>query len=185
METSVASRASRASSDTAASRNPVQVPSLPGLGTSWYTRGARYWLRRVFTGLLWLAVLAFVGYIVVRLYQSFRVDLPSTVRLVWDCAQVALACVALAWGWVAARRRHENALLNPPTPTETHAARRARAGRNVGLALAGRVLWLVAMPVMPAVFAYAVGEFLVVLTVRESAAEAGARRWLEKHPPGT
>ncbi|MFB7508644.1 hypothetical protein [Streptomyces broussonetiae] len=163
----------------------TRIPALPGLGTSWYKRGARYWLRRVFTGLLWLAVLAFVGCIVVRLRQSFRVDLPSTLRLVWDCAQVALACVALAWGWVTARRRHQKALLIPPTPTETRAARRARAGRNVGLALAGRILWLVVMPTMPAVFAYAIGEFLAVLTVRESAAEVGARRWLEKYSFGT
>ena len=163
----------------------TRVPFLPGLGTSWYKRGVRYWLRRIFTGLLWLALLAFLCYIVVRLYQSFRVDLPSTLRLVWDCAQVALACVALVWGWVAARRRHEKALLDPPTLTEARAARRARAGRNVGLAFAGRILWLVVMPVMPAVFAYAIGEFLVVLTVRESAAEVGARRWLEKHPSGT
>ncbi|MGN5379082.1 hypothetical protein ACQ4WX_22185 [Streptomyces lasalocidi] len=54
----------------------------------------------------------------------------------------------------------------------------------MGLALVGRILWLIVMPVMPAVFAYAIGEFLVVLTVRESAAEVGARRWLEKHPSG-
>ncbi|MES4890247.1 hypothetical protein [Streptomyces sp. NPDC096012] len=145
----------------------------------------RYWLRRVFTGLLWLALLAFLGYIVVRLYQSFRVDLSSTLRLVWDCAQVALSCVALVSGWVAGRRRHEKALLDPPTPTETRAARRTRAGRNVGLAFVARILWLVVMPVMPAVFAYAIGEFLVVLTVRESAAEVGARAWVEKHRLGS
>ncbi|MHB9858392.1 hypothetical protein [Streptomyces sp. YIM S03343] len=177
--------ASRASSDTAAPHDPVQIPSLPGLGTSWYERGARYWLRRVLTGLLWLTVLAFTCYVVVRLYQSFRADLPSTLRLVWDCAQVAVACMTLVWGWVAARRRHEKALLDPPTPSEARAARRARAGRSVGLALAGRILMLVVIPVMPAVFAYAVGEFLVVLAVRESAAEVGARRWVDKHQSGS
>jgi hypothetical protein len=130
-------------------------------------------------------VLAFLGYVVVRLYQSFRVDLSSALRLVWDCVQVAASCGALLWGWVAERRRHKKALLNPPTATETRAARRAKARRSVGLAFAGRILWLVVMPVMPALFAYAVGEFLFALTVRESAAEVGARRWMEKHPSGS
>ncbi|MFC9634076.1 hypothetical protein ACFTY8_33675 [Streptomyces mirabilis] len=74
---------------------PARIPSLPGLGTTWYERGVRYWLRRVFGAVLWFAVLAFACCIALALYQSFRGDLPSGVRMVWDWAQVVVSCVAL------------------------------------------------------------------------------------------
>ncbi|MFF4133880.1 hypothetical protein ACFY1B_20475 [Streptomyces mirabilis] len=74
---------------------PARIPALPGLGTTWYERGARYWLRRVSGAVLWFAVLAFACYIALALYQSFRGDLPSDVRRVGDWAQVVVSCVAL------------------------------------------------------------------------------------------
>ncbi|MFH8338622.1 hypothetical protein [Streptomyces sp. AM6-12] len=46
-------------------------------------------------------------------------------------------------------------------------------------------LVLLAAPILPALVAYAIGESLALLTVRESAAEVGARRWLEKRSMGT
>ncbi|MGW0767046.1 hypothetical protein [Streptomyces sp. NPDC002676] len=177
--------ASKASSEAFAAGAPAQVPKLPGLGRTWYARGAAYWLRRVVTSGLWLLLLAFISYLVVRLYASFRVELSPTLRLVWDCVQAAASCAAVVWGWVVARRRHAKALLDPPTPDEARAARRARTRRNLGLVAAGRIVWLIVMPVMPSVFAYAIGEFVAALTVRESAAEAGARRWLEERRSGT
>lgn len=176
---------SRASSEVPVPGSSVQIPSLPGLGTTWYERGARYWLRRVFTGILWLAVLAFAFWVLLGIYVGFFSGMSPTVRTTWNSVLAATSCVTVVWGWVAQRRRHREALLNPPTPEQTRQAKRDRARRNVGLTFAGRGLVLLAAPVLPALVAYAVGEFLAVLTVRESAAEVGARSWVEKHPSGT
>lgn len=176
---------SQASSEVPAPGPSVQIPSLPGLGTTWYERGARYWLRRVLTGILWLAVLTFAFWILLGIYMGFLSGMSPTVRTVWNSVLAAASCVTVVWGWVAQRRRHREALLNPPTPEQTRQAKRDRARRNVGVTFAGRGLVLLAAPVLPALIAYAIGEFLAVLTVRESAAEVGARRWLEKHPSGT
>lgn len=42
-----------------ADETPLGIPSLPRLGTTWYARGPRYWLRRVWSafGLLVVAAL--------------------------------------------------------------------------------------------------------------------------------
>lgn len=135
----------------------------------------RYWLRRVSGAVLWFAVLGFACYIALVLYQSFRGDLPSGVRMVWDWAQVVVSCVALVWGWVVQRRD----LLDPPTPSEARGRKRDRTRRSTGLALAGRILFPVAAPVLPALLAYAVGWVLAAFTVREYPSEVGARRVLE------
>ncbi|MCX4422741.1 hypothetical protein ACIQWL_30440 [Streptomyces mirabilis] len=158
---------------------PARIPSLPGLGTTWYERGVRYWLRRVSGAVLWCAVLAFACYIALALYRSFRGDLPSGVRMVWDWAQVVVSCVALVWGWVVQRRGHRRDLLDPPTPSEARGRRRDRTRRSTGLALAGRILFLIAAPVLPALLAYVVGWVLAAFTVREYPSEVGARRVLE------
>ncbi|MGW1754434.1 hypothetical protein [Streptomyces mirabilis] len=171
--------ASRASSEAPASGTPARIPALPGLGTTWYERGARYWLRRASGAVLWFAVLAFACYIALVLYQSFRGDLPSGVRTVWDWAQVAASCVALVWGWVVQRRGHRRDLLDPPTPSEARGRKRDRTRRSTGLALAGRILFLIAAPVLPALLAYAVGWVLAAFTVREYPSEVGARRVVE------
>lgn len=96
---------------------PSDIPNLPGLGTTWYERGARYWLRRASGALLWSVLLAFFCYIALVLYGGFRTRLPPTVRTVWDWAQVALSFVALLWGWRVQRRDHHKKLLDPPSPT--------------------------------------------------------------------
>lgn len=176
--------ASRASSEGAASTAAVRIPAVQGLGTTWYHRGPRYWLRRLLTAVLWLAVLAFCCYIALVLYGSFRNDLSPGVRTVWDWAQTAGSVVALVWGWLVQRRDHRRKLLDPPTPDEFRAAKRDEARRSTGRVVAGRVLWLVAAPVMPALAAWAVGWSIGMLTVREYPSEVGARRWLEKHPAG-
>ncbi|MGW4975503.1 hypothetical protein [Streptomyces mirabilis] len=53
---------------------PAWIPSLPGLGTTWYERGARYWLRRacgaVLPALLAYAVGWFLAAFTVREYPG-------------------------------------------------------------------------------------------------------------------
>ena len=70
--------ASKASSKTLGAGTPARIPALPGLGTTWYERGTRYWLRRASGALLWFVVMAFFCYIALVLYGSFRTSLPST-----------------------------------------------------------------------------------------------------------
>jgi hypothetical protein len=158
---------------------PSEVPKLPGLGTTWYARGPRYWLRRASGALLWFLVLAFFCWIALVLYGSFRSSLPSTVRTVWDWAQVALSFVALVWGWRVQRRDHHKKLLDPLSPGGARQSKRDETRRSTGLAVAGRVLLLVAAPVAPAFAAGCVGWVLAAFTVREYPSEVGARRALE------
>ncbi|MEU1400895.1 hypothetical protein ABZ471_00755 [Streptomyces sp. NPDC005728] len=173
--------ASRASSRGEASAAPARIPALPGLGTTWFERGARYWLRRTLGAAAWLAVLAFCCYIALVLYGSFRGALPPALRTVWDWTQVAASGAALVWGWLVQRRDHRRKLLDPPSPGAFRAAKRDEVRRSVWLTLAGRALWLVAAPVMPALAAWAVGWSAAAFTVRAYPSEVGAHRWLEAH----
>ncbi|MEU6423350.1 hypothetical protein [Streptomyces spiralis] len=169
---------SRAPSETAGSAAPARIPSLPGLGTSWYERGAGYWLRRVRTALLLLAVMALLCFASISLYQGFRTVLPAGGRPVADWMQVAASCVALVWGWVVQRRDHGRKLQDPPTPEEFRARKRAEVRGSVKWGVAGRGLLALAAPVMPAFAAWCVGWSLATLTVREYPSEVGARRAL-------
>ena len=99
----------------------------------------------------------------------------------WDWTQVAASGVALVWGWLVQRRDHRRKLLDPPAPGEVRAAKRDEVRRSVWLTLVGRVAWLVAAPVMPALAAWAVGWCAAAFTVREYPSEVGARRWLTTH----
>ncbi|MGW1912998.1 hypothetical protein ACWCQS_20250 [Streptomyces sp. NPDC002076] len=175
---------SRASSEAPAGGLPVDVPKLPGLGTTWYERGTRYWLRRVLTAANMLVAAAIVCFMAVAFYSGFRDLLPSDARVVWDGVQVAASVVTLAWGWVSQRRGHREALLNPPAPGESIRAKRDRARRVPGLIAVGRGLMLLAAPVMPAFAAWCVGWFAAAIAVREYPSEVGARRWLEEHRSG-
>jgi 4-amino-4-deoxy-L-arabinose transferase-like glycosyltransferase len=175
--------ASRASSDprTVAPGTPVPIPSLPKLGTTWYRRGALYWLSRARTTVFLLLVMAFVCFFSLSLYQGFRSEMPATARTVCDGLQVAASGAALIWGWVTQRRSHRAALRHPPTPAETRAAKRDHDTRAPGRIAAGRGLVLLAAPVMPAFAAYITGWLTAWLTVREYPSEVGARRWMEEH----
>jgi hypothetical protein len=163
----------------------ARIPSLNGLGTSWYERGTGYWLRRVRLAVLMVAVLAFLCFAAIELYEGFRTVLPSSVRPVWDWAQVAGAVAALPWGWVVQRRQHRRQLLDPPEPDEFRGRKRAEVRRSGALAYGGRGLLVLAAPVLPALTGFAVGWSAGMLTVREYPSEVGARRWLEAHPTGT
>ncbi|MFF3330134.1 hypothetical protein ACFYWX_11320 [Streptomyces sp. NPDC002888] len=178
--------ASRASSDVPVSEASVKIPKLPGLGTSWYLRGTRYWACRVRTAILLLLLLAFYSYIALRLYMGApRSDLPPTVRTVWDGTQIAASGVALVWGWVKQRHDHHKRLLDPPNPDEMWQTRRNQVSRAPGLARAGLIPLLLAAPVLPALAAWCVGWTAAMLTVREYPSEAGARRWLQERAPRT
>ncbi|GAV45267.1 hypothetical protein [Streptomyces acidiscabies] len=158
-------------------------PSIPGLGTTWYDRGPSYWLRRLGTAVLFLTVLALLCLAALSLYRGFRTLLPPPAREPWDWAQLPLAVLAAVQGWRVQRRAIARDLANPPTPAESRARKRAETTRATGLALLGRVVAVLAAPVMPALAALAVGWTVAMLTVREYPSEVGARRWMEEHRP--
>lgn len=170
--------ASRASSDIHDSVSPASIPSLPGLGTTWYRRGTRYWLRRTFTAIVWLLVLAMFCFFVINIYEGFISEWSTSVRIAWNWTQVVACCVGLVWGWLSQRRDLRTQLLNPPTPGEFRERKREEGRRTRRLSYSGRFLVLLAAPVMPAVAAWIVGWSIAMLTVREYPSEVGARRSL-------
>lgn len=173
--------ASRAFSEVPAPSAPARIPALPKLGTTWYRRGALYWLCRARTTVFLVLVMAMACFVSLSLYRGFRGEMPPAVRTGCDVVQVTASCVAVVWGWIRQRRGHRAALLDPPTPEQTRAAKRThnvRAGRAAGAQAGGRLLLGLAAPVMPALAAYLVGWLAAWLTVREYPSEVGARRWL-------
>ena len=158
------------------------IPALPKLGTSWYERGTRYWLSRTRTALAQLLIAGVVVVFCFGVYQGFTEALPPTARHVVDGVEIAASCASLVWGWLSQRRDHREALLAPPTPEETWAAKRAHNRRALRSAGSGRGLLILAAPFLPAVATYYVGWITAWLTVREYPSEAGARRWLAEHP---
>lgn len=173
--------ASRASSEAPSAGPPVPVPSLPGLGTTWYRRGTRYWLRRAWTTVVMLLAVGMLCFMALSFYSGFRGEMPPAVRTVCDVVQVAGSCVTVVRGWLVQRRDHRRKLLDPPTPAEFRRAKRAEVRRSGRFAYAGRGLLVLAAPVLPVFAAWCVGWFAAALTVREYPSEVGARRWLEAH----
>ncbi|MFH8337416.1 hypothetical protein [Streptomyces sp. AM6-12] len=171
--------ASKASSEAPASESSVPVPALPKLGRTWYRRGPRYWLCRARTTVFILLVLAMFGFFALSLYDGFTSEWSPGVRTAVNWAQAAGACVAVVWGWVTQRRGHRAALLDPPSPGETAAAKRDHDRRVPGRIALGRGLVILAAPVLPVFAAYVAGWLLAWTTVREYPSEVGARRWME------
>ncbi|MFY4718863.1 hypothetical protein [Streptomyces sp. LaBMicrA B280] len=173
--------ASKASSEAAASPAPVRIPELPGLGTTWYARGPRYWLRRTVNTLFLFLVFAFLCYIALVLYSGApRTYLPLRARRVWDIVQIVASCVTLVWGWVSQRRKLRRLLQDPPAPGAVRAVRQAESRRAVYWSRAGLIPLLLASPILPPIVAWCVGAMTALLAVRESPSEVGARRWLEE-----
>ncbi|MFJ9898578.1 hypothetical protein ACIQPR_35125 [Streptomyces sp. NPDC091280] len=157
---------------------PPDIPKLPGLGRTWYRRGAGYWLRRASGALLWLVLTAMMCAVVVELYRSFRVHLPPAPRVVWDWTQVAASCGFAARGWMRQRRAIREKLLNPPTPAQAWTDRRYDSRRGQNLGRAALIPALLVIPVVPSLFAWSLGTLAAAFTVREYPSEVGARRAL-------
>lgn len=176
--------ASQASSEAPAPGFSVPIPALPKLGRTWYRRGGLYWLCRARTTVFVVTAMAMFCLFALSLYAGVRDLLPSTVRVVCDGVQVAASVVTLVWGWLAQRRSHREAMLDPPAPEQALRAERDHDRRVPGRIAMGRGLVLLAAPVMPAFAAWIVGRLLAWVTVREYPSEVGARRWLEEHRSG-
>ena len=73
------------------------------------------------------------------------------------------------------RGEHRRKVQDPPSPGRARPAKRDGTRRATGLAVAGRVLMLVAAPVVPASVAWCAGWVVASFAVREYPSEAGAR----------
>ncbi|KOG86925.1 hypothetical protein [Streptomyces varsoviensis] len=161
-----------------AAADAVAPAPLPFLGTSWYRRGLGYWTRRAaMVGGLLLGLLL-LGAVMTAVYRGIVAGLPPAPRLLCDIAQAVACCVCLVWGWKSARGQVLRQRLDPPAPEQAWQRRRAESRRGTALAVGGRVVALVAMPVLPAAVAYLIGMVCAGMFVRELPIEIGARRAL-------
>ncbi|MEV0279104.1 hypothetical protein AB0I22_22340 [Streptomyces sp. NPDC050610] len=151
----------------------VEPEPVPLWGTTWVARGAGYWLRRVAVGLLHLVLMAFAAAVAGAFYEGFvsAFGFSASFRRGLGVVQAVLAVGGLAYGFVRHRRKPA---APPPTPKDAWAARR-RGGRRGSGALNSRWLLVVAVPVLPAVVAFGVGEVASATFVRFTPAEVGAR----------
>lgn len=158
----------------ASSEHTAAIPRLPGLGTSWYRHGGRYWTRRVLGAACLSLFMAFLGYVSLELYGKCLTAVPAHLRPACDAAEILLACAGTVWGWISGRRRLRKERVEAAGPEEVRARiryTRARA-QNRGVFL----LFLIASPILPAIVAYAAGALCAGLATREYPREIGARR---------
>ncbi|MFH8984831.1 hypothetical protein [Streptomyces varsoviensis] len=152
---------------------PVEPEPVPFWGTTWVARGAGYWLRRVAVGLFQLVLMGFAAAVAGAFYEGFvgAFAFSASFHRGLDVTQAVLAVAGLGCGFVRHRRRPPSP---PPTPKEARAAR-GRGGRRGSDALNSRWLLVVAVPVLPAVVAFGIGEVASAAFVRFTPAEIGAR----------
>jgi hypothetical protein len=156
----------------------VDVPSLSGLGLTWYDRGARYWARRARLSLMWLVVLALVGSFDAGLFNGVRGS-SATGFEVFLAIDAALTLASLAWFGLRTARRWSVARLPSPASQPRFRFGRGRSGQLVSsLAQLGWVLLMfvcaIALLVAPGLL---IALFLMSL-MPQTLPERQARLWL-------
>jgi hypothetical protein len=116
----------------------IDIQKLPVLGTSWYERGADYWVRRVWLFLLMALVVTLtsllVGGFLIGIKGSSRTGfmVALSVEIVWSLAIVV-------YGMIRTARQWNN--LDPPKPLSRRQRDAGAAGSVLGtLAMAGLAL---------------------------------------------
>ncbi|MFI1069596.1 hypothetical protein [Streptomyces puniciscabiei] len=146
----------------------VEPAAIPRLGTTWFDRGAGYWLRRTAHGCCQLALLLFAGLVVTAFYAGFweAAGVPRFARTA-VYAVTAVACLlSLVAGFVRTRR----APVEIPTPEQAWREHRSRQRRNAASAAGGRWTLLLLAPVLPATVAWAIGTWAAPTLARRTAA---------------
>ncbi|MFD9796077.1 hypothetical protein ACFWXK_34560 [Streptomyces sp. NPDC059070] len=147
------------------------------MGTTWYRRGPRYWLRRAGSGCASLLVAALVCAAAWALFGGLVSGLPDGARRALYAVEGAAAVAGLGWGWVRGRRQIRERLADPPTPEQSW-ARRGQARRGAASGVSSRGLMVLMLPLLPAVMAWWLGTMCAATFVRELPSEVGARRAL-------
>lgn len=167
--------ASRASSER------MTPARLPVVGTTWYRRGPRYWLRRVGSGCASLLTAVFVCAVAWALFAGLVSGLPDGWREVVYAVEGVAAVIGLGLGWARGRRQIRERLADPPTPEQSRARlRQARRGAASGVSSRGAMVLM--LPLLPAVMAWWLGTMGAATFVRELPSEVGARRVLAAGP---
>lgn len=120
------------------------------VGTTWYRRGPRYWLRRVVVS----------GFSLLVVFHDLVSGMPSGWRADCEVAYGAVCAAAGVWGWVRGRRQLAAALATPATTAEETWRRHDSA------------------QLIAPLFAWLLGTLLAASLVRELPAEVRARRAL-------
>ncbi|MFF1481806.1 hypothetical protein ACFVYD_30380 [Streptomyces sp. NPDC058301] len=151
---------------------------LPVVGTTWYRRGPRYWLRRAGVGFVGLLTAVLVCAAACALFDGLVSGLPDGWRKAGYVVEGAAGVAGLAWGWVRGRRQIRERLANPPTPEQSW-ARQREARRGAASGVSSRGLMLLMLPLLPAVMAWWLGAMCAATFVWELPSEVGARRALQ------
>ena len=166
------------------------VPKLRLLGTSWYRRGARYWVRRagISFGMTFFA--AFLVFMLVAFIEGIDQSMDGIAKVV----VLGAGGAAILWSIcsvVIALRRDEAATLAGGTPHPRGAGSPRRGiTTGVGLGAAARGGSPVAEALLFVGLFFAIGWFVVpaVMSFRrysgptEKAAVQGVRDWQAQHP---
>lgn len=99
----------------------VVVEALPGLGTTWYERGAGYWARRAGLALMWAVVITLVTLLVVGFLGAIRAGSKTGFYAALGL-EVAWSMAIIVWFAVRTVQR-----WNDPAPPRRQAARSRRA----------------------------------------------------------
>lgn len=107
----------------------IEIEKLPVLGTSWYERGADYWVRRVWLFLLMALVVTLtsllVGGFLIGIKDSSRTGFIAalTIEIVWSLAIVGYGMVRTVRQWN---------VLDPPRLLSRRQRDASRAGSVLG-----------------------------------------------------
>jgi hypothetical protein len=155
----------------------VEIPVLPGLGITWYDRGGRYWVRRVFLMLMWALALLLIAVIDVGFFSAVRHSSRAAfaVLLVID---VALAVAAVVYAIIRTVQRWNT----PSLPRQARTVFRVGHGRS-GAVLSnflqlGYLLAILACAFAFLLFPGLIVAFFLVSLLPQPLAERQARLWM-------
>lgn len=136
----------------------VVVESVPGLGTTWYDRGARYWLRRALVFLAFALVVTLMSLLVGGFLIGIKESSPTgftgalIAEILWSLSTAAFLLVRTAQRWNVPEK------ARPLTPGQRRAA---SAGGALGvLANAG---WVVGQIILVLAALAGFGLYLTLL----------------------
>jgi len=155
----------------------VQIPVLPGVGTTWYDRGGSYWARRLLVTLLWAVGLLLIGLIDVGFFSSVHHS-SRTGFAVLLAIEVATTVAAIVYVAVRTAQRWNV----PSLPRRAGTVLRAGKGPS-GAVLSGflQLGYVVAVLVCAVLFLFFPGlivAFFLMSLLPEPLSERQARLWM-------
>lgn len=160
-------------------RDNLEIKSIRLLGTTWYERGPRYWLRRTALLVLWSAILAFVVWVIVGLFAAAATGTTGVGRILLVGAMSLAVTGSFVWGFSLMRRSEEEKKLGVPmimragTTVEQH-RQAGSAGYRAGLFGGGLVI-IAQLFVVGVLVALVVGLLQKYISIEEFEAATGRK----------